>query len=60
MSGYQHWIKTVDYWVAHISGLSVTDLADYEYRDCFEGGEAARDVADAVLAENGYCYEEPV
>ena len=56
INGFQLWMHRVSLAVSAISGLSVMDLSDYEYHDCYMGGEDARDVADAVLAENGYSY----
>ncbi len=53
---FEAWMKQVDQAIAKkLNGLTSTDLPDHTYRDDFEGGASAEDVADEVVeaAEGG-------
>lgn len=54
MTPVKTWMKEVDQAVIAISGLSVHDLADYNFRDAWEAGESPEEVADAMLEDEGF------
>ena len=51
---FNTWMHDVAEHVERLAGLDVEDLADFDYRACFEAGEDARDVARRVLMSEGF------
>lgn len=53
---FEKWMRDVDYWILvyTLGAVGHEDLTDYAYRDAYEDGESAGDVAREVLAENGF------
>lgn len=51
---FEQWMKEVDDEVWAIAGCSVHDLPDYCFRDAFDGGVSAGEVAREVLEEEGF------
>ena len=51
---FEQWMKEVDDAVWAIAGCSVHDLPDYCFRDAFDGGVSAEEVAREVLEEEGF------
>lgn len=51
---FSQWMKAVDARLIEIVGLTHLDLSDWCYRDEYDGGADAADVADDVLEDNGW------
>lgn len=48
---FDAFMRRVDGYVESMVGCSVYDLPDYAFRDAYDGGEEAEDVAACVIAE---------
>lgn len=51
---FASYMKEIDQILTRKCGLGVNDLADYLYADAFDNEIDPEEVADEVLAENGF------
>ncbi len=51
---FEQWMKQVDRIVGHISGVSVHDLADANFRDWYDDEMDPQEAANLVLEQNGW------
>jgi len=51
---FNAWMHDIAAHITRLADLDVEDLADFDYRACYEAGEEARDVARRVLEGEGW------
>lgn len=54
MSTFNEWMEALDREVCDRAGVSVHDLADWNFRDAFEDEVSVSEAADDILEENGW------
>lgn len=56
--GFDRWMAAVNKIVEDTCGLTTDDLSDYGYRTAYDDGCSPKEVAQAVLDENGWSDED--
>lgn len=51
---YARWMIALDQRVRERTGLSASDLPDYQFRDAYEDDREAKDCADELLEQEGF------
>ncbi len=51
---FEGWMEKVDQVVEATAGVSVHDLADYDFWNAWNDGESPQQVAKAMLIEEGF------
>lgn len=54
------WMQDVDQILSRAIGLTTQDLSDRAYRDWFDDGATAKEMAEEVLHEEGLLREDEV
>ena len=55
---FSKFMNDVELAIQKAVGMSLEDLPDWMFSDCFEGGENPSDVAADMLADNGFEFED--
>jgi len=51
---FKQWLTEVDKWCDKFSQISLRDLEDYNYHDCWESGVTPRTMAKTALVNSGW------
>ena len=55
---FENWMKRVDTYCQHVSGLSCYDLSDTCYHDKYDMGDSPSETARQLLEEEGFPFDE--
>ena len=55
---FESWMKRVDNYCRHVSGLSCYDLPDTCYRDKYDMGDSPSETARELLEDEGFPFDE--
>lgn len=55
---FDQWMKAVDEACYRLAGLSIHDLPDQSFRDCYDAGESPDEFTREVLEDEGFPFED--
>lgn len=53
-ASFEQWMKEVDNAVCSLTGISVHDMSDFMFRDRYDDGAPAEEVAEEILEKEGF------